>query len=159
VSPIYQSKLSPELKEILVRLYQNLSQMATNVNLKDTGYYANQRFVNGQLYFPNPTLTSQSTTSPQYRQVFRQVVNFGALPNASTKSVAHGITTTSTVTFTRIYGCSTNPSTEYIPLPYASATGDNIELNADPTNVNITTNSADWIAFTITYVVLEFIIS
>lgn len=148
---------SPEFKELLVRLYQNVNNISTILNLKDTGYYDVQEFVNGQLFFPNPALSSSTAQTPSYRQVYRLVVDFGALPNATTKSVAHGLTIGSGYSFTRIYGCATNPSTEFIPLPYSSSTANNnIELNVDTTNVNVTT-SIDYSAYTKTYIILEYI--
>jgi hypothetical protein len=147
----------PEFKELLVRLYQNLNNMAQAVNIKDSGFYYQQEFVNGQKYFANPSLSSSSSLTPEPRQVIRQVINFGALPNATTKSVAHDITFTANSTTTRIYGSSSKQSSKnYVPIPYASASGNDIELNIDGTNVNITTNS-DWSAYTITYVIIEYL--
>ncbi|HTJ49060.1 MAG TPA: hypothetical protein VL443_06355 [Cyclobacteriaceae bacterium] len=149
---------SPEFKELLVRMYQQINNIVLVLNIKDTGQYQLSEFVNGQVFFSNPALSSGTAQYPQDRQVIRKVINFGALPNTATKSVAHGITCTSTTTFTRIYGCASDVTGKnYIPLPYASPTlANNIELNLDATNVNITTGS-NRINFTITYVVVEFI--
>lgn len=149
---------SKEFKELLVRLYQNLNRMAVAVNLKDSAIYDTSEFVNGQTFFPNPTLTSASATTPVMRQVYRFVVNFGALPNAATKNVAHRLTINGAYTFTRIYGTASDPvGSTYIPLPYAaSVLNDNIELYVDGTNVSITT-AADYSAYTACYVVLEYI--
>jgi hypothetical protein len=148
---------SPQLRELLVRLYQNLNLVSTALNLKDSGYYDLQEFLNGQLFFPNPVNPS-NPSQPVYRQAFRTVVNFGALPNTGTKSVAHGIPIASGYTFTRLYGAATDPSAlSFIPLPYASPTlASNIELRADATNVIVTTGSARS-SFTATYIVLEYI--
>lgn len=149
---------SDEFKELLVRLYQNINLIALNLNIKDTGYYVLEEFVNSQLYFPNPSLNSTTSSAPVYRQVFRTTVNFGALPNAATKSVAHNIVTDSHFSFTRIYGASTkNDQTSFIPLPYSSSTlNQNITLNVDAANVNITT-AIDYSAYTLTYIVLEYL--
>lgn len=158
-SEIYSTNVtSEEFKELLVRLYQNLNKMSLALNLKDSGYYVDQEFVTGQVYFPNKTLSSTTAQAPTYRQTFRKVINFGALTNNSAKTVAHGLTITSGFTFTRIYGCSSNTSgTAYIPIPYASSVAaDIIELSVDGTNVIITTAS-NKTAFTVTYVVLEFL--
>jgi hypothetical protein len=160
VSDVYQANLDEKLEKLLVRLYQNLNIMSLNVNLKDTGYYNTQPFVNGQLFFPLPGVNSANASGlvATYRQVFRKVINFGALPNAATKSVAHGIPFNAAFTTTRIYACSSDTTNlDYVPIPYASATNDNIELNLDGTNVNITTNSASWVTFTITYVIIEYL--
>lgn len=137
---------------------QTINQMSLVLNTKDTGYYPLTEFVCGQLYFPDPTLTSASTTTPVWRQVFRKVINFGALPNTATKTVAHGITMTATTTFTRIYGCASIPGTTFVPLPLCSTTAlaNNISLYADATNVIIATG-VDRTAYTTCYVVLEWL--
>lgn len=157
-SEIYSTDVtSPAFKELLVRLYQNLNLLSLVTNVKDSGMYVDSEFQTSCQYFADPALNSSTQQTPTLRPVFRKVINFGALPNATTKSVAHGIAPTASFSFTRIYGCSTTPSTSYIPLPYASTTLiNNVELNADATNVNITTG-INRSAYTITYVVLEYI--
>lgn len=149
----------PEFKELLIRLYQNLNLMSNVLNTKDSGYYfTNTEFINGQIFFPNPLLSSRTSSVPIARPDFRVVIIFGALPNASTKSVPHGIQWTKQTSLTRFYGSSTNPTTlKGIGLSYASASGDNVELSIDATNINITTNSATWIGYTMTYVIVEYL--
>lgn len=149
---------SPAFKELLVRLYQNINAIALALNIKDSGYYVTEEFVNGQVYFPNPSLSSQTSSKPVLRQVYRRVVNFGALPNTASKTVAHNLSITNGYTFTRIYGAASNTTgTTYIPLPYSSPVlANNIELSVDATNVTITTGS-NRTSFTTTYVVLEYI--
>lgn len=158
VDRLYQVDVkSPEFKEILVRLYQGLNSMLLALNIKDTGYYVRQEFVNGQQYFPNPANNSSTPATASMRQVFRTTVNFGALPNAGLKSVPHSIPITDGFTFTRIYGCSSDVSgNTYIPLPYVDAAGNNIELYVDATNVNIVTTS-DRTNYTVTYIVIEYL--
>lgn len=159
VSEVYAlNGIDEGLKELLIRLYQNLNRRDLVINIKDSGYYPTQEFVNGQLFFPNPTFGSGTQTNPAYRQVLRKVINFGALPNTATKSVPHGIVVTSTLSWTRVYGIATNPGVAGLPIPYASTnSADIIELNVDTTNVNITTGG-NGTAFTICYVILEYII-
>jgi hypothetical protein len=149
---------SPEFKELLIRLYQNLNLMSTVLNTKDTGYYNLSQYSCGQLFFPNPAANSTNTNAKNFRQVLRKVINFGTLPNAAVATVAHGITTTAFTQFTRIYACATDPADmEYLPIPYASSTAaNNIELSVDNTNVTITTGS-DRTAFTKCVVVLEYL--
>ena len=143
---------SPEFKELLVRLYQNVNNIALVLNTKDSGYYVPSEFVNGQVLFPDPITMNQNM-----RQIFRLLVNFGALPNTAAKSVAHGLTPNSSWVFTRIYACATDPSGfNYIPIPYASPTlANSIELSVNSTNVTITTGS-DRTNFTICYVIVEY---
>lgn len=150
---------SPEFKELLLRLYQQINNIVNVLNIKDTGMYQLSEFVNGQLFFSNPALSSATAQYPEDRQVLRKVLLWDtALPNAGTATMAHGITCTTKTSFTRIYGCSTDPvGRNYIPLPYASPTlVNNIELKVDATNVTIITGS-NRTAFTITYIILEYI--
>lgn len=145
--------ISPALKDVLVRLYQNINNIEVALNLKDSGYYQKYEFLNGQQLFSdssNPDITG--------RQIYRTVVDFGALPNATSKSIAHNIGFTNGFSTTRIYGSSTdNISMEYIPLPYSSPTlNENIALSIDQTNVTITTG-IDMTAYTITYIVVEYV--
>lgn len=157
---------SDEFKELLVRLYQSVNNIAVPLNQKDSGLYQTQEFVDGQVWF-NP----QSTSINEGRVDFRTVVNFGPLPNATQKSVPHNIpidqanntvAMTNPYSFTRIYGVASRQSTAtgliYLPLPFASAVSvaDNIELYADDTDVVITTGT-DYSSFTICYVVLEYL--
>lgn len=161
VSQIYELDVqSPEFKELLVRLYQNINVISLNLNIKDAGYYPNSIFMNGQLWFPNPALTSASSTLPDFRPVFRKVINFGALPNAALKSVAHDLTMNAATTFTRIYATASDTAGRtYIPVPYSTGVlANNIELSVDAVNVNITTG-ANRTNYNVCYVVLEYIIT
>ncbi len=150
---------SKEFKELLVRLYQQINNIANVLNIKDTGQYQLSEYVNGQQFFSNPALDSSTDQYPQDRQVIRKVINFGAL-GVATKSVAHGITCITKTTFTRIYGVAnkTTAAFSYLPLPYAGLTSinNNIELLVDATNVTIN-NGIDRSSYDTCYVILEFI--
>lgn len=158
VGPIYDLEISEPFKDILVRLYQNLNNISLSLNARDLGYYDTQEFLNSQVFFPNPAFNSSTPVLASYRAVFRKVINFGVLPNAGLKSVAHGITCLPSTSFTRIYATASDPvNFIYLPIPYASPTlVNNIELSVDGTNVNITTGS-NRTAFTICYVILEYL--
>lgn len=148
---------SAEFKEFLVRVRQNINDIAMVLNTKNSGYYYQQEFVDGNIFFPNPSLSSTTPQAPTPRQEYRKVINFGALPNTTSKAVAHGITFNANTTVTRLYASATDPSTSYIPIPYASPTlANNIELSMDGTNVTITTGS-DRTGYTICYVVIEYL--
>ena len=148
---------STEFKELLVRLYQNVNNIALALNVKDSAYYDTREFVTGGNFFVNPNATPEQNTV--YRPVYRMVIDFGALPNAAgTKSVPHNITCTTSTSFTKIYGVATKPTVpfSYIPLPYASSNAaDIIELNADGTNVNVTVAS-NKSAYSLVYIILEY---
>lgn len=146
---------SEEDKQLKIALYQAVNDIINALNLKETGYYLAQEFVIGSLYFN--TVNDFNNLRP----VYRMVVNFGALPAAGTKSVAHEIPTIgATFSFVKIYATASNPiALTYIPIPYssASAIANNLEITVDNTNVNITTGGTDYSAYTTTYVVLEYI--
>lgn len=159
VSRLYEVEVgSQEFKELLVRLYQNVNNIALALNLKDTGYYTLEEFLNSQAFFPNPLLNSTTSQQPTYRQVFRKTINFGSLPNTGVKSLPHGINVTTGYSFTRIYGCSSNTArTSFIPLPFASPIDtEEIKLEATNTDVIVTTgsNRSDYIT---TYIILEYL--
>lgn len=154
VNELYQLNVDPGMRELLVRLALLSNNIALLLNQKDTGTYTNdQQFVCGQSFFPNPTLSSSTSTTPTFRQVYRIVVNFGTLPNNTTKSVPHNIPVTPATTFTRIYGTASDTvGKHYIGINY----GTDVLIDVDATNVTITTTS-DRTAFTVTYVILEYL--
>lgn len=149
---------TPEFKQFLIKLAQDINNMALLLNIKDSGYYPLTEFVNGQLFFPDPTLNSLSPQPPTYRQVYRLIVNFGALPNTATKTVAHNLTITTNWTLTRIYGAASDTTgIAYLPLPYASTVlVNNISVDVDTTNVSITTG-ANRSNYNASYIILEYI--
>lgn len=147
---------SDEFKEFLVRLRQSTNNIAVALNFRDAGYYIQELFNCGQVYFPNLALSSSTNQEPTYRAVYRIVVNFGNLPSNNTKSVVHNIPNIdATTVFTRIYAVATNPTAlNYFPIP--NYDGVNVtSIDVDAVNVNITTN---WnaLAYTTCLVVLEF---
>lgn len=159
VTEIYSADIDLNLKELLVRMYQNLNLMSNVVNVKTSGFYDTSEFITGDQYFPNPTLSSSSSTTPIYRPSYRKVINFGALPNNATKSVAHGITVNSGTVWLKIYATSTDPVNLLglqIGTGNNNSTGFAADIDVDVTNVNITTNG-NLTAFTTTIVVLEWL--
>ena len=153
---IVQSNLQPELKELLVRMYQNLGFMSDVLNTKVSGKYPIAEFVISSQYFANPAYSSATGIVPADRQVFRSTYNVGAI-GAGVTNVPHGLTINNSWTFTHIYGTANNTATNnYYPLPFASAGGAaNIELRVNLANIVITNNSG--VVFTNVYIVLEYL--
>lgn len=150
---------SDQFKELIVRLALIINRVNIAVNTKETGIYDNQNEFVTSIQFPSdPTLTSASAQTPQPRAGLRKLIMFGALPNAGTKSVAHGIPVTTATSVIRTYGGATQPGVKYLPLPYvsASAVANNIEVNWDATNVNVITG-ANYSAYTVTWIILEYL--
>ena len=138
---------SPDFKELLVRLYQNVNNIALVLNSKESAFYLTQEFLTSQVYFtPN---------SSDLRPGFRELVNIGPL-GAGVTTTAHNLVPTSTWTFTKIYGAASNTGTlVYYPLPFAGAAGNNIEVTVNATNVVI--DNASGVTFTNAYVIVEYI--
>lgn len=146
------------LKELVIRLTQSVNNISIAVNLKDTGYYVLEEYINGQVFFTNPT-SPMTLQSEKTRQVFRKVIDFGPLPDTATKTVPHGIAPDASFTFTRIYATASDPiNLLYLPIPFAStiAVANNIEIVVDAVNVRIRTG-INRSAFTRTFVILEYI--
>ena len=132
------------------RLEARLSKMADIVNTKEGALYSLKEQATFQQYYVvgDPQAT---------RNVYRRVINFGALPDTDSKPIAHGVTFSTDSRLTRLYGAATDPDAiSFLPLPFASPTAaDNIQLEVDGTNVIITTGS-DRTAYTNVSVVLEY---
>ena len=146
---------SEEFKELLIRLYQTVSDIQRAVNLKESGYKLTTEFNTGKFLF--------DTTNDfnKLRPIYTITVNFGALPNAATISVPHGIPAIDgNFKTVAIFGSASKPTVaySYLPLPYASAAAvaSNIEVNVDATNVNIITG-ANYSAYTVTYITIEYV--
>ncbi len=116
----------------------------------------------GGTYIPPPGINFRDTKSiPQFAQevidyseseaktglkwatgknIHRKTVTISALPNAGSGSTAHGIVNLDTIT--RIWGICKD-GTNYLPIPYAdtAATGTQVEVYADATNITIVTGT------------------
>lgn len=138
-------KSEDSFEDFAVRIRNNLNAIVLSLNARDSGYYSLEETVNGQLYFPDYSQVNPATNAPAtYRQVYRKVIDCGALPNNATKNIPHGINISSEYRFTRIYGCATRPDTQYaIPLPFLDITvlANGIKLYVSPSNVVIQTRT------------------
>jgi hypothetical protein len=152
--PVFST--SPEKPEDLRNFTtEQLRIHATGINVREVGWMVNTQLLTGKRFLPGT-----STGGVGFRSVFRIVVNFGALPNTGTKSVAHGIQTVdANFSLVQMWASATKPTVAYsaLPIPYVDTAGNVIELNMDATNVNIST-TADYSAYTICYVVIEFLL-
>lgn len=136
-------------KTFLLEIYQKINEMIYVINNKDSAIYSNEQFyTSGKWYINN---------NPQYPTLLlRKVISFGALPNNTTKSVAHEINganpTTNDWIIIPIAGRSFNPTTNFtIPIPKPD-----IDLSIDSTYINITT-IGDYSNFTTTEIIILFI--
>jgi len=138
---------SKDFGQFLLQFTDLYQKLATASNSKDIALYDNNELIDGQQFFG---------ANPQTKhQIYRKVVECGALPNAATKPVPHGIAGVSgTWMFTRVYGMARNPvAVRFVPLPNVGA--QQIALTVDATNINLIT-IADLSAYTYSVVILEY---
>lgn len=142
--------IADDPKELGIRLYQDLGFICKTINVKESGYYPLEKFITGQLFYPNPTTPITDKNPPVYRPSIRRTIHFGALPNNATKSVAHGIDITNKYSFTKIMATASDPTgLKYFPIGVNGTS-----INVDATNVNIITTS-NLTAYTTVIVILE----
>jgi len=151
---------SEEFKQVISDIGNSLNDILLQLNNKETSLYPLDEFLTNHQFFINPSLsaTTSNSQTPDFRPVFRRTINFGALPNATSKSVAHTIDMTATVIGTRLYGVASNPANNsIIPIPYITNTSTEVvKLEVTNTKVVITTYD-NKTAYTNCIVVFEYI--
>ena len=92
--------------------------------------------------------------------IYKKTIDFGALPNNTTKSVNHGISNFNFATKIEVVAVSTNGNeTIPLPLPSKASSSDSLEMSVTRTAVKISTsNSGYWSStFPNCYVTLYYI--
>lgn len=149
---------SPEYE---VKLRQYLNTIAAAVNKKDSGLYTDQEVLTGQQFIP--TFDTDRSSSLTYRDVFRKVIDCGALPDSTTKAIPHGISTTEDFSIIKLYGAATDPGASTlelaIPIPFTNTSppSDEVRLEMDATDILIITRTNNFIDFIRCFVVVEYI--
>jgi hypothetical protein len=149
----------PDQKDIRETISLIYKRIANSVNSREGGLYTVQEtFCSQQFFTPG---------NPQrFRNVYRKVIDFGALPAAAgTTSIPHEIggdavtPIPNTYIFTRIYAVARSAiGTVWIPIPYViPGTTDNVNIYVDALNVNIQVSTANYSSYTQCYVILEYI--
>jgi len=109
--------------------------IADVVNLKENAQYEENELLTAQRWF-----TANDNQTKRY--TYRKVLETGVINAGATANIAHGITGISL--FTKICGCCVTATPDYRPIPYASATAVNqqIEMNVTAANVVIINGAA-----------------
>lgn len=133
------SQVYPEdVSQRLIIHTEKYIAIAQAVNLRVIGIFDKQETPTGKQYF--------NDTDPERKRFsYRQVYTLGALAAGASTIIAHNITgVNSTTTFTQIYGTAVTATVDNRPIPYANVTNVNqqIEINVDATNINISNGSA-----------------
>lgn len=134
-----------EAQPLSVELSKAYVDIASAVNKRTIGVFANAPLVTGNSWF----LTGSSSR----QQTLRQVFTFTAAG-----SIPHGINVANIAGFVAIYGTFTN-GTNWYPLPYVDVTAANNQVNVivTPTNVVITSGAGTPPAIVNGFVVLEWL--
>lgn len=145
VSQLYEVDVkSPEFKELLVRLYQYVNNIAVALNNKVSSIYLKEEFVNSKQFFGTVD-SSQLNLRPN----FWIVIDTGAFGGAA--AVNHGIAFDANTKFTNIYGAATDSiNLLAYPLP-----NQNIDVHLTATQVIITNTSG--VTFTSSLVIIEYL--
>lgn len=110
----------------------------------------------GHSYSSNETIVGKWIDDSD---VFEKVINAGALPNATAKDIAHGITNLSRVI--SVYGISKNTTTGKmvtVPTIQIDAITYQVSIVVDDTNVTLTTGAgADLSSYDDTYIIIRYI--
>lgn len=156
--PVYD--VVPEnWEEARAFLVEQLKRLALAVNIREIGWFLDEELLSGKAFIPGTNNVASAGTSQTFRTVLRKVIDFGALPNAATKSVPHGINFDANFSLVFMGAYATNP-TAFIafPIPYADPIllVNHVALTMDATNVNITTG-INYSAWTRCFVTIEYI--
>ena len=112
--------------------------------------------VKGYVDSSNSYSTNEIKTGGKWidgKPIYRKVVNFGALPNATTKEVAHGVNNIGDIT--HIYGVAHSSDRKMdIPLPYARGTP--VIIYATQNDVAVEISNTDYMEFTRSEITIEY---
>lgn len=157
--------ISPEMKKVFVKMYQKLSEMAMAVNNKSSGIHDLQEQPTGKIFFPKPGLTSASGQTPVARgSISKNFVWADAtgtpksLPNATTDTMAHGITFDANTILINVWAAATDHiHGMYVRIPHVDCAKGTIGIWATNTDIVIDCCGFDGTDFTDVYVGIEFI--
>lgn len=137
-------EMPDDYKSFRLQFSQIYQRLTASLNSKEGGLYVPDEKITNQQYFDE--------NDPQNnKNVYRMVIDFGALPNASSKSVNHGIAWNDNYRLTRAYGGSTDKNiNKSLAIP-----NDGICIEINSTSVTIITTS-DRSNFTETTIVIEY---
>lgn len=146
--PINQT-FSQDQKAFWEQVTKSYADTARNVNIREIAIYETNENPTGEQWF--------TSGDPQVkRSAFRKVYEIGPIAAGATSTTAHGLT--GVTAYTHIYGTAITAAPDNRPIPYASATAVNqqIEIKVDGTNITII-NGAGAPNITSGIVVLEFL--
>jgi hypothetical protein len=139
-------------------LVEQLRKYGNALNTREIGFYLDEELLSGKSFIPGVNNATDGGSSQQFRSILRKVIDFGALPNNTTKSVAHGITFDANFSLIDLWLSATDPvNFKAFALMYWDDTGSSpITLNMDATKINVTT-TGNYKIYTRCFCILEYI--
>lgn len=139
-----------DFQQFRIKFLELYDDIANVTNTRDNGIHDLREIPNGQLWF--------TSGNPQVKRLtFRKVIELGAIAAGATSTTAHGLTG-NPLNFTYIGGTCITATPTYLPIPYASVTALNqqIEVYCDATNLYVI-NGAGAANITSAIIVLEYL--
>lgn len=113
-------------------IVEQLKKVSNAVNIREIGWFLDEELLSGKAFIPGINNIMDGGSSQVFRQIFRKVVDCGALV-AGAKSVPHGITFDNNFTLIQLWVSATNSTT------FQAITMSNPQnVTMDATNINIT---------------------
>lgn len=137
-------------------LVEQLKKIGNAVNIREIGWFSDEELLSGKAFIPGATIAGNNPGV--FRQILRKVVDFGPLPNNSTKTVPHGITFDINFTLISLWAAATDP-TNFVAfqIPFVGQNvATSIALLMDSVNFIITTHD-NKSTFTRCFVICEYI--
>lgn len=135
-------------------LVEQTREMTNGINAREVAIYVEDEQLTGGQFVKG------TATPPQFRNIFRKVVPFGALPNAGAKSVPHNITLSPDTLIIKHHAWGNDlVGNLSIPIPYVNVLNpaDGVQIERIGANITITTTTGNYINYTSTFVILEYI--
>lgn len=139
-----------DFQQFRIKFLEIYRDIANASNTRDNGIHDLEEFVSGQQWF--------TAGDPQKKRLtFRKVFNLGAIAAGGTSTTAHGLTGNPLV-FTYIGGTAITNVVDQRPIPFASVTAVNQQIQVQCTATNlVVTNGAASPAITSAIIVLEYL--
>jgi len=132
-----------------------LDILGASINKRVEGTYGSIETMTGK-----KLIIDQNGEGIKENEIFRKVIDCGALPVSGPKTVPHGIVTTENFKLIHLYGSATSSGASAldraIPIPYIDGNL-SVKVDMDATNINLDTATGPYTGFATCFVVVEYI--
>lgn len=140
--PVYDF-IPDEWEEARPALVEQLKKISNAVNIREIGWYLDEELLSGKAFFP-----SAISNPPQFRSIFRKVIDCSPIVIGVNPPFPHGIDIDSNFSLIDLW-CSATNSVALTGTIFCNQD----TINYDATNINITSAAA----YNRAYAVIEYI--